>query len=327
MSRLKQRAEQQRRQEQAGQESFWQDLCRRINDGQVIPIISNAVRSDRIFDIDGDQIIGVSAGQAEKATGLTITEQLADAWAARIGYPLPEQQRLARVAQYNRVVKSRDDLQAKSRYLDFLKDALLFLAEEDEDIDAETIREQRDAIDQLSFSDIAQELGYPNFTPGQSDPLRTLAQFNLPIYVTTGYFDFMERALAANGRQPRTQICFWAGEPVEFADETHRVAPHFVPSAEEPLVYHLYGLESYPESLVLSEDDYLDFLARVSQDVSQENPIIPWYLRKALTKSSLLLLGYRLQDWDFRVLFRGIINTTPRITAQKSPAVRGCGLK
>ncbi len=117
--------------------------------------------------------------------------------------------------------------------------------------------------------------------------------------------------MAANGRTPRAQICFWSGEPVEFADDRHRVDPDFVPSAEEPLVYHLYGLETYPESLVLSEDDYLDFLARIVRDTSQKNPIVPRYLRKALTQSSLLLLGYRLQDWDFRVLFRGVLSTTP----------------
>jgi hypothetical protein len=323
VSRLKQRAEQKRKQaQQASEESFWQDLCRRINDGQVIPIISNAVRCDCIFDIDHDQVLGVSQAEEDNQNDLTIEEQLAEAWAEELGYPLRETYRLARVAQYNRVVKSRDDLQAKARYLHFLKDSLLFLAEEDEAVAEDTLAELREELDQVTFSDIVRELECPPCPAGQNDPLRILAQLNLPIYITTSFFDFMEQALAANGRQPRSQICFWSGEPVEFADEAHRVDPDFIPSAEEPLVYHLYGLETYPESLVLSEDDFLDFLTRVSQDTSQENPVLPLYLRKALTKSSLLLLGYRLQDWDFRILFRGIINTTPGSLRKFSLAIQ-----
>jgi hypothetical protein len=52
---------------------------------------------------------------------------------------------------------------------------------------------------------------------------------------------------------------------------------------------------------VLTEDDYLDFLVKVSWD----NTVIPPRIAEALTDSSLLLLGYHLQDWDFRVMFRG----------------------
>ena len=75
------------------------------------------------------------------------------------------------------------------------------------------------------------------------------------------------------------------------------------PTLEEPLVYHLHGLDIEPSSLVLTEDDYLDFLVRISRD--QE--ILPFTIREALVDNSLLLLGYDLQDWDFRVLFRGLI--------------------
>ncbi|MDT8307302.1 MAG: SIR2 family protein [Anaerolineae bacterium] len=79
---------------------------------------------------------------------------------------------------------------------------------------------------------------------------------------------------------------------------------NYEPTAEEPLVYHLHGMESVPASLVLTEDDYLDFLVKVSWD----NTVIPPRIGEALADSSLLLLGYGLQDWDFRVLFRGLIN-------------------
>ena len=62
---------------------------------------------------------------------------------------------------------------------------------------------------------------------------------------------------------------------------------------------------------MLTEDDYLDFLAAISQDTYQQQPLLPLYLRQALTQSSLLLLGYQPRAWDFRILFRGLINATP----------------
>jgi hypothetical protein len=74
--------------------------------------------------------------------------------------------------------------------------------------------------------------------------------------------------------------------------------------------------------MVLTEDDYLDFLAVISQNNYQENPLLPWYLRKALTQSSLLLLGYHLRDWDFRTLFRGIINTPSSSLREFSLAIQ-----
>jgi hypothetical protein len=329
MSRLKARAAQKRKQEQQQEQAtFWPELCRRIDAGQVIPIVSNAVFYDQIFDIDADGILGISAG-AENLQGWSIEEQLADVWAEEIGFPLHSRQRLAQVALYSRVIKSADDRGAKSSYLNWLKDALLYLTEEDPDVDPDTVAEQRDEIEQSSFADIAVELGYPRPVGGQPDPLAQLARLKLPIYVTTSYFDFLQRAIVANGRAPRTQICFWSGEPLRYVADDHRTDYDFEPSVEQPLVYHLFGHEAYPESLVLTEDDHLDFLAAIAQDAYQKEPLLPWYLRQALTQSSLVLLGYRPHDWDFRVLFRGLINSTPsslrlvNLAVQIDPAHQG----
>jgi hypothetical protein len=41
--------------------------------------------------------------------------------------------------------------------------------------------------------------------------------------------------------------------------------------------------------------------------ISKDKTLLPQYLWGALAESSLVLLGYRLQDWDFRVTFRGIV--------------------
>jgi hypothetical protein len=73
------------------------------------------------------------------------------------------------------------------------------------------------------------------------------------------------------------------------------------------VVYHLFGLEDYPQSLVLSEDDYINFLISVVKDTNTQNPLVPLQLREGLAESRLLLLGYHAKDWDFRVLFRFIM--------------------
>jgi hypothetical protein len=317
MSRLKQKAER-RRQEAQNQEQvgFWPELCRRIDAGQVIPIISNSVFNDHIFDMDGDGILGISSGD-ENPQGWSIEEQLADAWAYEVRFPLTEQHWLPRVALFDRVVNSRDDLDGKTRYLDWLKDSLLTLAEDDEEVDPDTLEELRDDLQQNSFADIAVELGYPRPVQGIADPLALMARLKLPIYITTSPFDFLERAIMAERRQPRTQVCFWSEEPVTYLDAEHKTDYDFTPTAENPLVYHLFGLEAYPESMVLNEDDYLDFLAKISKDMVQKRPLLPLYLRKAITQSSLILLGYRLRDWDFRVMYRGLINQNRAASAEQ----------
>jgi len=310
-------------------DEIWEllQLRQKIKRGLFVPIISDSVRTERIFDIDYDYDVGLAKGEVDSHIAeLNIEEELAEKWAKKIGYPLPDKHRLARVAVYNSV-KSRNDPLARCKYLTFLKEHLVQLAKGDDKASAQLrelnkLLKQNDDIEDLSFSRIATILGYPRFGKKCLDPLRLLAKLHLPIYVTTSYFDFMERALRAEGRPPRTQICFILGKqpgqpPADIAEE-HKPDPDYVPNQEEPLVYHLHGFEDYPESLVLSEDDYLDFLVRTSEerrtshapkshDPTPPPPIIPVYLPAHLVQSSLILLGYRLQDWDFRVLFRGFL--------------------
>jgi hypothetical protein len=277
----------------------WTDICRRIKEGSIIPVIGNAVRNDGIFDwwlsASG---IGTANGPEP---GLSVDEFLAQEWSAVIGYPLLDTTNLARVALYNRA-RSKDPEEAKVNYLQFLKQILLVLADKDP-----VVRDQVPALEKqigrLSFSELVIELDYPRFTPEREDPLRCLARMPLPIYITTSYYDFMERALEAAEKSPRTQICFGLGEPANL-DPDHKTRHDLVPSVKEPVVYHLFGWERYPSTMVLSEADYLDYLMRIIQDTNTSNPIIPLYMQSALKASTLILMGYRMQDWDFRVLFR-----------------------
>jgi hypothetical protein len=91
------------------------------------------------------------------------------------------------------------------------------------------------------------------------------------------------------------------------------VEPEYVPSVGRPLVYHLYGRLAYPESLVLTEDDYFDFLIGVTRN----NDMIPSFVRSALAKTALLFLGFRMDEWDFRVLYRSLMSQEGRNLRKK----------
>jgi hypothetical protein len=263
-----------------------------ISKGRVIPIISNSFRIEQIFQelaADNDS---------------TVVEQLITEWARQIGYPMQDSYNLAQVAQFY-FVEQNDDPGARTEIVNFLKRFLWNLASTNpEDSDLAAGLESR--VESMRFSELVEELDYPKFPEGTGDPLRILARFPLPVYITTSQSDFIERALEAEGKKPCTQICFWSGEMTNISKE-HRTNRKFTPSAANPLVYHLYGLEDYPQTMVLSEDDFINFLISVAEDNNNLNPKVPLNLRKALGESQLVLIGYRLSGWDFRVLFRLIM--------------------
>ncbi len=268
-------------------------LLPRIRHGKVIPFISNNLCYENIFLVD-------------KETEETIENELSQEWARQILYPFPDSRELARVALFNRV-HAEDSEQAKTNYLNFLKKKLLALAK-NLNRDPALLKELESQVDfgESTFADLVQELGCMKPSPGKTNPLRVLASLSLPVYITTSYHDLLERALIDQGKTPSTKICFWSRETIN-VNPDHIAGADLSPNTVSPLVYHLLGYERYPKSIAISEDDYLEFLTRVIEDNDTNNPIIPLYLRDAISSSSLLLLGYRLHEWDFRVMFRGVI--------------------
>lgn len=283
-------------------ESEWTEISRRIKDGRIIPVISNSFYLDAIFSALIDQAAPTGDSTQGCAVKMRSENLLSQAWAEKIGYPLGDTYELARVAQYQRA-RSKDDEEAKVEYLDFLKGALLAYAE-NLGVEADLLEELYQRVNECTFTDLVQELEFPRREAAMEDPLRLLARLPLPIYVTTSPHDFMERALVAENKHPVTRHSYWYCDEASIPEEESS----FQASIDDPLVYHLYGVEKQPTSLALSEEDYFNFLVKVTQPVNTDRSSIPVKLRSALAASSLILLGYRLQDWDFRVLFRGLIH-------------------
>jgi hypothetical protein len=142
----------------------------------------------------------------------------------------------------------------------------------------------------------------PNFNE-PDEPHRVLASLPLPIYITTNYDSFMVQALKNRREQdkdPVREFCRW-GQWLQGRKSVNLEEPG--PTVAHPVVYHLHGHDEFADSLVLTYDDYLDFLVNISED----NSLIAERIQRALTGSSLLLLGYQLEDWNFRALFRSIV--------------------
>ena len=283
---------------------FWANIVSLLNHGLVIPIISNSFRIEQIFREEREnshRSIEISQSEDED---WTIDERLTKEWSDLIGYPMPDIHNLARVAQYF-LVEQKDQVQARGKYIEFLKKFLLTIAQDDKEY-VDLVNKLKVQIQEQQFSEIVRQLDYPRFPEDSEDPLRLLARLPLPVYITTSFYDFLERALDAEGKTPRTEICFWSGGRANARAE-HRSDPNYEPTVTNPVVYHLFGLEDYPQTLVLSEDDFMNFLIAVAEDTNTQHPIVPLKLRQALAESPLLLLGYQLRDWDFRVLFRFIL--------------------
>jgi hypothetical protein len=259
----------------------WRTLIRRIKSNKFTPIIS-----DRVFFPGPNSVISD--------------------WADEIDFPysLSAHISLAQLSQY-RAATSRDELSAKEDFLEFSKRYLLKEVREVHPEQSDFLDTVEDELYDITFSEMASRLDYPSYEDEMDNPLRILAELPLPIFVTTSYYDFIEVALRAAGKDPQTEICYWNDELLEDVPSIFEEDADYQPEVDTPLVYHINGIDKYPASLVLTEDDHLDFLVKVSRDID----VVPRRVAQAMVDSSLLLLGYYLDDWNFKVLFRGLIKS------------------
>ena len=296
------------------------DIIQFINEKEpeetsIVPVISNAFRLEQIFRDDSELLDLMLKHKIEfYDEAYTIDEQLTKAWAASKDYPMSDDHNLARVAQYREVVLEEAEL-AKKEYLTFLSQRLLKNNQNRQGYEDVVARYQQKGAQRATFSTMATELGVPVMFPeGREDPLRLLARLPLPVYITTSYFSFLEVALEKEGKVPSTQVWSWGTAKANIKEE-HLPKRENKPDLIKPVVYHLFGLENYAKSLVLSEDDYMDFLMKSASAISSFE-VIPEPLRNALSQSRLLMFGYHLRGWDFRALFRFILEFR---NAQDSP--------
>lgn len=214
---------------------------------------------------------------------IPLGSEIAQGWAEIHDYPLDDCRDLTRVAQFLAI--KRDPMAPKEMLL----------------------RQHFVDVDPPDFDQ-------PNEIHG------LLADMPIPIYITTNYDSFMMQALKQRKhppKHPHREICRWnklVREEPSILDDEH----NFEPTAENPVVFHLHGHDELPESMVLTEDDYLDFVIGISKDPD----LIPRRIQRAFTGTSLLFLGYSLADWNFRVVFRSLLGYLEKSLARVHVSVQ-----
>jgi hypothetical protein len=252
-------------------ESFWNTLLENIADGECTPFLGP----------------GVTQGLLPDAS------ELAQSLAAEHHYPFPNCADLPRVAQFIGTLDNRR----------LRKDVVRLLASGfKRHIGQKPDPQDRrlglsEIITAANWSDVIQRLT-------ESEVHHQLADLGLPLYMTTNFDNFMTLALQAKGKKSRRETIPWRATVQQEATRPHYdLNPRATPEA--PVVLHLYGTDQDLLAMVLTEDDYLDYLARIARDYEY---LLPTSVNEALASTTLLFLGYRLEDLELKVLMRGLLN-------------------
>jgi hypothetical protein len=146
--------------------------------------------------------------------------------------------------------------------------------------------------------DIVAEIAKPEIVP--SPALHMLAGLPFRFIITTNYDHLFDLAL----RQAKT-IDGQAKDPiVKIYDPDLQRVPEMVPldpSERRPVLLKLHGDIDRPESIVVTEEDYLVFIHKMSD---QHHHPIHDNLRCRINNWPVLFIGYSLKDYNLRLLFR-----------------------
>lgn len=230
--------------------------------------------SSSLTDGDWETILGrIRDGQCTPFLGagvchgsIPLGAEIARSWASEFGYPLDDCADLARVAQFMAV--SYEGGLPRERMRRLVKSATS-----------------------------------PDYTD-PNEPHRVLAELPLPVYITTNYDAFMTDALKLVGNKtPHRELCRW-NDNLEDCPTVLQPTSTFEPSVSDPIVFHLHGHADVTDSILISENDYVDFIVRLSRGAD----LIPHWVQRAFSGSSIVFLGYRLADWNFRVIYRSLVS-------------------
>jgi hypothetical protein len=251
-------------------------ILEKLREGNVVPFLGSGASL-------GDRDPRTTAWSREDRAYLPNARELADHLAKPVSFPREaEGSQLTQVAQYYELVAGRDDLDQGLHKV---------------------------------FERPAKLAKIHTFLAGLSGPL---------LIITTNYDDLMERALDAQSKVydviiHLTPATLKRTTDHELADSLlwrpHGGDPRFVTDddlaevdlSQRFVVYKMHGgidrAQQERDSYVITEDDYIDFLTRMT---SQSASAIPSIVAGHLQRRHLLFLGYSLRDWNLRVLLNQI---------------------
>lgn len=155
---------------------------------------------------------------------------------------------------------------------------------------------------------------------GRDDPYAILARLPLPVFILAGPDPVFVAALREADKEPQIAVPPWR----DGVKDPLAGAKNDDPTPTRPLVYCLFGAFDQPRSLLVTQDDYIDFLLSLHKSEVQ-TPALATVVEH-LADSSLLFLGLQIDSWEFRTVFRFVMQKEaarstqyPHFSAQVDP--------
>jgi hypothetical protein len=151
----------------------------------------------------------------------------------------------------------------------------------------ETMRSRRQLVQEI---DAVVQVGKK-----PSPVLRGLAELGFTLLITTNYDQLLERALRDAGSESRVTV---------YSPDSTRATEQYLddPTADRPFVFKIHGDIGTPESVVITDEDYIQFVLRM-RDQKPYYPV-PEIFRFQLERWTTLFVGYSLVDYNLRLLFK-----------------------
>jgi hypothetical protein len=229
----------------------------------------------------------LGAGLTERLFGSSC--YLAQTWADEARFPLAPryEQELPQIAQYLLVSQGMNRLRRQ--------------------ITAHWIRqlqryEPAEALTKIQLQQLVLNAGRRRREQDSTEPHRLLADLPFPVYLTANQDTWLEDALREAGKAPTVEFFRWNHD----LQDLKRFPRRYNEGSESettPLVYHLFGSIDIIDSLVLTEDDYFEYLTSMARSAGD----FPSAVEQALTTNVLLFLGFSVTDWHFRLLLRSLL--------------------
>jgi hypothetical protein len=257
----------------------WKDIYAAVRERSFIPVLGPEL---------GEEIFG---GTHEWASSL----------ADRFAFPLGSHDRsdLSKVTQFLSVKKSfkavcrEVELESTRRLIQWL--GMNPPQPEGAESDDEAAALEREQL-LLDVRPTMQKLAVNRCVDDEDSPLRILASLPASIYLNASYETLLRDVLSASSKAPEMIAVPWLR-----GDVPQMPQPVSSPRPATPWDYHIFGHFEDRTTMVLTEDNFFDYLIQ-STRLDLIKP-----LAGRLMEGSLIFLGFRLDDWRFRVLFRMIV--------------------
>ena len=129
-----------------------------------------------------------------------------------------------------------------------------------------------------------------------SAALRALAELDFPLVLTTNYDHLIEDALTQAVKDPRKGVY----NPDRLIPTVDALDDFRDP--RQPFVFKVHGDIDNGNSLVITDENYIHFTLRMG-DREELHPV-PEAVRFSLRRRPTLFIGYRLVDYNLRLLFK-----------------------